>query len=303
MNAKTWKIPAIIIAIGLIVALAAYFLTGILKTPTITEHDFHYTATYKLNGEIKTLEGVYRCQFLGTGRGTEPLERDYDGIYLSAPSEGAQEFHTIDRKDDLQLRIVFIFTPRYLMGDINRDDAYSDAIPEPYLAVYDAEGYEYHEPEKLEIFGAELISWETPQPIENTFVFSGFSRLHAGSMLVMLLAGLLTTIAVMIVIKRDKTVPYKLLDKISVVLNYLVCFVAIPFFTVVTALLPLTMSGDEFIYQVFLCIPAITAFTLAASIALRRQGRTKAGFFVQLTGPVLFFVPIILESFFYNIFG
>jgi hypothetical protein len=55
------------------------------------------------------------------------------------------------------------------------------------------------------------------------------------------------------------------------------------------------MSGDELIYQIYLCIPALTAFTVAASIVLRRIGFTKAGFFVQLVGPILFALPLISE--------
>lgn len=57
----------------------------------------------------------------------------------------------------------------------------------------------------------------------------------------------------------------------------------------------ITMSGDELVYQIYLYIPAITAFTVAASIALRRVRYTKAGFFVQFIGPVLFALPLISE--------
>jgi hypothetical protein len=55
----------------------------------------------------------------------------------------------------------------------------------------------------------------------------------------------------------------------------------------------ITMSGDELLYQIALCIPALTAFTIAASVALRRIRFTKAGFFLQFVGPVLFMLPLI----------
>ena len=302
MKVKCLKIPVVILTIGLVVALAVCLLSCISKRPVVTEHDFHYSATYKLNGETKTIEGIYRCRFLLPEKKQASVERYYEGFFLTDPTEKMTGTHTIAQKDNLELCVVFIFADDYLMGDGDRGDAYSDVIPEPYLAVYDKEGYEYHDPQMLDQFDAQLLSWETPQPIENTFVFNGFSLLHDISMAVMLAVGLLTIIAMMVVVKRDKTVPYKVLDQISVVLNYLVCFLGIPFFTLSALLLQLTMSGEEFIYQVYLCIPALTAFTVAASIALRREGFAKTGLFIQLTGPVLFFVPVALEPIFYNIF-
>ena len=95
-------------------------------------------------------------------------------------------------------------------------------------------------------------------------------------------------LACMIFVKRDKSVPYKALDKVSIVLNFVICFVVLPFITFVTAFLQITMGGDELSYQLCMCIPALTAFTVAASIGLRRTRFTKAGFLVLFIGPVLF---------------
>ena len=44
------------IVIGMLVAVASCFLTGIMKEPVIQEHDFKYSVTYKLDGEVKTLK-------------------------------------------------------------------------------------------------------------------------------------------------------------------------------------------------------------------------------------------------------
>ena len=202
--------------------------------------------------------------------------------------------YTIAQKDGAELYIVTLFNDCYLMGD-TKDEDYRPFLEEPYLEALDKEGYPYDEAEMPSEFAAEIISWEYPEPIENTFVFSGFSILHTGSMDAMLWVGLLVMIACIIFVKRDRSVPYKVLDKLSVVLNCVVCFAAIPFITFTTGLMQIVMSGDELMYQIFLCIPALTAFTVAASISLRRNGFTKSGFFVQFVGPVLFFVPIFLE--------
>jgi hypothetical protein len=45
-----------------------------------------------------------------------------------------------------------------------------------------------------------------------------------------------------------------------------------------------------------MCLPAVTAFTVAASVALRRKGFRKVGFFIQLAGPVIYIVPLIAEA-------
>ena len=291
MKNKTLKIPAIILIVGFIAAIAAYLLTGIIKMPTITEQDFNYSVTYKLNGETQIYEGVYRCRFEFVGEGIDPLERYYEGEYLSNPDDGYSAAYTIAKKDGLKLCIVNIFSNEYLMGD--GEEGFLD---DPYLAVYDKDGIEYVDTEMLEKFDAELISWENPEPIENSFVFAGFARLHSDSMVAMLFVALLVIVACMILVKRDKYVPYKALDKVAVVLNYIIVFVAIPFFALVVGLMPIYVSGEELIYQIDLCVPAITAFAVAASIALRRKGFTKPGFFVQFIGPILFVLLTILES-------
>ena len=201
MKLKSLKIPFIIIAIGLIVAVAASLLTCVVKVPTVTEHDFPYSATYQLNGETKTVEGIFTARFRSSGNGTDPLERHYEGSYPSNPSEYHPSAHTVDRKDDLELCIVFNFSANYLLGD-SENEAYEAAISTPYLAVFDKDGAEYDDPEMLAVFGAELISWEAPQPIENTFVFSRFSRLHDLSMLATLIVGLLVIVSSMIFVSR-----------------------------------------------------------------------------------------------------
>ena len=95
--------------------------------------------------------------------------------------------------------------------------------------------------------------------------------------------------------KRDRTVPYKALDKVSILLNFLICLAAIPFMTFTIVLMQIVVSIDDPAYQIALCVPAITAFTLAASVALRRIRFTKTGFFLQLIGPVLFVLALILS--------
>ena len=152
------------------------------------------------------------------------------------------------------------------------------------------------------MFGAEIISWEYPEPIENSFEFVGFSRLYAISMVAMLVIAILAIIACTIFVRKAKDVHYKSLDLFSIATNFIIGFMAIPFITVVIFLFPLVMDSGSFMYQIYLCVPALTAFTIAVSVALRRKGFTKSGFFVQFVFPVLFFAEIIAESVINNVF-
>ena len=295
MEHKSLKLPARILAIGLVLALAACLFANISFAPAVTEQDFNYAVTYRLGAETKTLEGVYTCRFDGYREGENPRSRYYVGEYTVDGQTSTDQTCTIAQKDGAKLYIVTGFNDNYLMGD-TKNESYRPFLDDPYLEALDSEGYLLDETNMPAEFDAEIISWEYPEPIENDLVFSGFSILHAGSMIAMLLVGLLVMVACMIFVKRDKTAPAKALDKVSAAFNFIVCLAAIPFITVATALLQITMSGDAPIYQIFLCIPAFTAFTVAASIALRRSGFTKSGFLIQFVGPILFFVPLLLES-------
>ena len=85
-----------------------------------------------------------------------------------------------------------------------------------------------------------------------------------------------------------------MLDKISIFTNFAACFLAIPFITICTAFLELTMDGDALLYQIFLCIPALTAFTVAASVALRRKGYGIKSLIAGLIGPAVFAIYLIV---------
>jgi hypothetical protein len=210
--------------------------------------------------------------------------------------------YTIAEKDGAEIYIITLFNDCYLMND-TKDPDYEPFLEDPQLEALDREENPYDETNMPKEFTAEILSWEYPEPIENTFVFGGFSLLHVDSMNAMLVVGLLTLLACLIFVKKDKTVSPKALDRVSVVFSYIIGFGAIPFITLATALMQITMSGDEFVYQLFLCVPAVTALTVAAAISLRRKGFTKSGFILQFVGPMLFFVPVLLEALTSNILG
>ncbi len=297
MNSKKMKLPIVILVIGLILAVASCLCTGIMKEPTIKEHEFDYSVTYRLDGEVKTYKGSYCCSFIGYDVHDDPTLRLYDGVH-KIDGNVTESWFTVAHKDGVELSLIIDLNADYLMGDPEKYEYVSDN-EDPYLEAVDADGPTV---EISEEFDAEIISWEYPEPIENSFKFVGFSRLYAISMVAMLAIAILTVIACTIFVRKAKDVQYKLLDTFSIAANFIIGFMAIPFITVVVFSLPLVMDSDSLIYQIYLCIPALTAFTIAASVALRRNGFRKFGFFVQLVFPVLFFAEIIVKSVIYDVF-
>lgn len=288
MKTKGLKVPALILAIGIVLAVVVCLFTSVVMTPAVTEHTFPYSVTYQLNGETKTLEGVYQCTYEGFTQGQNPRDRYYTGETISAQP------NTIAEIDGARLYIVTQFNDCYLMND-TKNRSYESSLAEPYLESVDKEGCEILPEDRPREFAAEIVSWEYPQPVENAFTFGGFALMHTDSMVAMLVVGLLTILACIIFVKKDKSLRYNGLDIISIVVNCAVCFLAIPFITVTAAFFQLTMNTDGLSYQIYMCIPAFTALTVAASIALRRKGLRKTGFFIQFLGPILYIVPMLFE--------
>ena len=287
---KKLKLPIIILLIGIIATVGSCLLTCIAKEPTITEYEFDYSITYKVDDVTTTINGRYKCVYSGLAGDSDPLSRCYKEEYNTLPSR-----YIIAEKDGLQLYIVIDFNHSYLMGD-TEDDYYEPFLDDPCLEAMDVEGNQYDDEQTLSRFNAEIVSWEYPDPLENTFVFSGFSIMHTASMLVMVAVITLTLIFMMITVRKDRSTSYNVLDVLSIVLNFVVSLGIVPFITVVVAFLPLTMSCDTFLYQAMLCTPAFILLTVAASVAFRRKGFRKLGFFAQLIGPALFFGYVFVEG-------
>ena len=298
MKNSCMKLPIIILAVGLILAIASCFFTGIVKEPTISEREFDYSVTYRIGSETKTYEGSFQCSFDGLDGYDDPTLRLYDGVHTKDGNELGALWLTVAQKEDVELMMAVGLDAAYLMGDPDKYE-YVHGNDDPYFEAIDAEGYPVEVSEK---FDAEIISWEYPEPIENSFRFAGFSRLYSISMLIMLVIAFLTVLACLIFVKKDPDVNYKALDIISIIANFVITFMAIPFITIAIFFFPLVMDSESLMYQIYLCIPALTAFTIAASIALRRKGFAKSGFFVQLVCPSLFFATIFVESLIHSLF-
>lgn len=294
MKIKNSRLPLVIIAVGVILTVLLYLLTAVKQSPTVTEADFELTVNYKLDGVEKTYVSKYTCRFDGHGGILEPRTRCYLGEYADYDANIYGSSYTVQEKNGYRLAIVTDFNSIYLMGD-TENEYYDTVMPDPYFVVYDPDGYVYSDPLILSKFDAEIISWDYPEPIENSFVFSGFAMINETTMLMSILVGILTVIACLVFVKKADI--YGSLDTVGVVLNFLLAFLALPFMTLVVWLLTAFPTAHDAYYQIHLCVPAVTLFTLAASISFRRLGSSKLGFFIQFTSPAIFIILMAVEIF------
>ena len=172
MKNKSLKLPIIIIAIGIIIAVVACLLLSIQKTPTVAKQDFNFSITYKLDGETKTINGVYSSRFTGFGgNGIDPLCRYYEGKYKVEGEDDGDRCFTIAEKDGYELYIVALLNDYYLMGD-EENESYDSYTEGPTLEAEDKDGNQYGEEDLPDVFDAEIVSYKYPEPIENSLAFS-----------------------------------------------------------------------------------------------------------------------------------
>ena len=163
---KKTRIFVCVVFIAVLVSL----LSGCMATvpiPKIKEGRFNFSVTYEINGKETTYTGVYVCK--------------YDGVYITCVGKGVEwdsyienekdEDVAIQTNEDGVIYINFGFSPEYFMGDPSADQ-YN--VPKPNLFMI----YNGDDPDSLDItsdenviygYGVKIISYEYPDPIENTF--------------------------------------------------------------------------------------------------------------------------------------
>ena len=156
---------------------------------------------------------------------------------------------------------------------------------------------EYEDEEHLAPYDVKIVDWEYPQPIENKFVFSNITRLTYNNVLPALAVSLLTLLVCIIFVKKDQGLTFGVVDKIPIVLNFIIGLVVLPFLTIVCCFIDINGNGADLCSQIAYCVPAVIGFGLAASVCLRRKGYKKAGFIAQFAGIAVFALVLILDIF------
>ena len=291
MKTNKMRLPMIILAVTIFVMAAYVLVSCIAMKPTVTEQDFAFSITYELDGETKVISEVYSVRYVGNSGYSDTKERVYYGEIV-----GVQESRMLVIKENADGSSICIDTQLfedYLMGE--PDCSYFDQGNfEPIMIYYDREGIGYYDEESLLAQNVKLISWEYPEAIENTFVFSHISIMSGEVVFPLLAIAILAMLAVIIFVKKEEGLVYTPVEKVSRIFNFIVGIITVPFFAVSTMLLDITGDNDNFVCQALYFTAALTVLGIAASICLRRKGYGKAGLIVQFVTPVLFILVVFL---------
>lgn len=291
MKNKKFTLPVIILSVGVLAILICSVISIMAFKPTVTEGEFPFSITYELDGERVTIEDVYKVNYVKNDPDDNHKGRVYVGKHLSS-GENDTNF-IIKQNENTRVELWTDFFPDYLMGD-PQYDYFVDETFEPKIYYYDANEIEYHDQETLAAQGVKLISFEYPTPIENSLAFSHLSYFDGGVVLIILLIALLTLIATIIFVRKEKELKYRAIDVVSIVLNFVIGFTYIPFVSILAFLIDIEGGGPELYYQVIYFIPALSVLCTAASIALRRKGKGVISLIAEFIGPVVFALYFIL---------
>ena len=142
--------------------------------------------------------------------------------------------------------------------------------------------------------GARLISWEYPEPIENSFEYSHIAHLNGSAVLPLVCIASVALLAILILVKKVPSCQKRRLDKVSVILNVIITLLFVPFAAIFGNLSDMLGSGGSIGDQLIYLIPATTLLGVAASVSLRRKGSSTGSLIAQLVCPIIFALLLAL---------
>ena len=167
-----------ILSVSIVVLLLAVLLAGCglrVPRPAVKEGEFAFSITYELDGEIKTLSGVYVCEYDGTSWALDGgYSRDWKSSMKGVEAGNQYEVEVGTTDDGGSVLLSYGFYPEYFMGDTETVDM---GAPEPQLTVTHAmEGVDgmsmlYDQEELARLYNVRIVAYEYAEPIENTFGF------------------------------------------------------------------------------------------------------------------------------------
>ena len=292
MNNKNCLKAKWILALYLTATLALLVLGYSVRKPAVAQQEFPFTITYSFQGRTETISGVYVGEYL---RKAMYMGNDSTAWYGYIKDHNRLEatFYRIAETDGQSCSINLNLEPGYLMGD----PRYAGSVCAPTTEYHSFDGTNEHvitDAAELEQMGFSLVSWEYPEPIENTFTYGGISMSSEATIFTtaIALAGLL---ACMILIRKDPALVYRKMDKLSIVLNVLIAIIVLPFVFLLSILSEILADASVMQQFVYL-LPAVTVLGIAGSVTLRRCGYRICGLLVQFAGPFLLALVLLTDS-------
>ena len=269
-------------------ALLLCFGYGIQK-PAVQKQEFPFTITYTYQGQQQTISEVYVAEYSPFAKylGDRPLA--WFGYRLDQ-DRLESDFIRIAQNDTHAFSIDLNLEPGWLMGDL----ADADCAPSG-LAIRLEDGTRITDPEALEQLGFRLEGWTYPQPIENRFSFGGFS-LSSEAVLYTSAIAIVSLVLCLIFVKKDRAQMGGALNKLGIALELLVIAVAFPFMLILSTLSEI-LGDTSALQQLLYLTPAMTVTGVGASMILRRRGYALPGLLIQLIGPILFVLTVLIGEY------
>ena len=133
--------------------------------PEIKEGRFNISVTYEHNGEIKTVSGVYVCEYEGVN--WWDINADPDANWKESYEGDIQDGGIIpirNTDDDGEIFISLLMYPEYFMGD----PEYANYTPLIRAELWYPDE-QTDDIERIAEHGVKLISYEYDEPIENSY--------------------------------------------------------------------------------------------------------------------------------------
>ena len=269
-------------------ALLLCFGYGIQK-PAVQKQEFPFTITYTYQGQQTTISEVYVAEFSPFAKYLGDKSLGWFGYRLDQ-DRLESDFIRIAQNDTHAFSIDLNLEPGWLMGDL----ADADCAPSG-LAIRLEDGTRITDPEALEQLGFRLEGWTYPQPIENRFSFGGFS-LSSEAVLYTSAIAIISLVLCLIFVKKDRAQMGGALNKIGIALELLVIAVAFPFMLILSTLSEI-LGDTSALQQLLYLTPAMTVTGVGASMVLRRRGYALPGLLIQLAGPAVFALTVLIGEY------
>jgi hypothetical protein len=281
-------LPTIIIVAAIVMTMVSVMIAGISLKPIVTEGEFPFSITYELDGQTVTIHDVYQVHY-------DADEAYKYRVYVGEIQNKEEDntYYTLKTEENGRIELWTRFYADYLMGDPEYD--YFDEEPfEPVIYYYDAQETESHDEETLAEHGVKLISFDYPEPIKNSLRFSHMVMPEAEVVLPSMIIAFLALIATLIFVKKDQDYVRKPINIITIVFNFIIGLIVLPFFTVIAGLLNALGDVGDVMNLITYLLPALTILGLTASIGLRRKLYGKSALAVQFISSAAFAIIMII---------
>ena len=197
MRSKRLFLPTIILIAALVMTMVSVLIAGIALKPEITESEFPFSITYELDGETITINDVYKVRY---EEDKTYKHRMYVGEICDKEEDNT--YYTLKKEETGRIELWTHFYADYLMGDPEYD-YFDDEAFEPRIYYYDVNETEFHDEETLLKHGVKLVSFEYPEPIENSLSFSHFVFPESEVVFPSIIIAFLAWLATLIFVKTD----------------------------------------------------------------------------------------------------